>query len=163
MKKHVLGIAFFALIVVFSAIIFSVVSYYYLRTIEPVNVPLPEDSGRLCLPDSNGERIAVVQVIATPSDETLVLDFGQREITKSINATLVFFTVDGQEVKFLRSETMEIPGQVRVVRYTNAWLRDIRETDNLYVSVRRTSFDANDFDDLYFSTNGSTPVLIAKK
>lgn len=169
MRKHVLGLAFFALIVVVFAVVFSFVSFYTMRTIGAVSVPLPENPKPICYPDAVGKKLKVAQAIATPSESTLVLDFGRDVIEvegRPFRAILAIHVVDEGGTSIFRSEVVDIVqklGRSGTAKFRFDWLKDIRDADNLYVSVRRLPTETGGFENISFSKTDATPILIAKK
>lgn len=163
MKKHVLGVVFFACIVVFSAFVFGLIGYFSIQKIEVVSVPLPEDSKEVCFPESTDEKVRVIQAIVTPSERSLVLDLGRSRSKQTGRVMLVFHTVNEQGTSFVRSETIDILANAGVAKYTFEWLKDVRDSDNHYISVRPTLSGKDHLGDLQFSKKDATAILIAKK
>lgn len=162
MKKHVLGIVFFVSIVGLSAVVYSLVSLYSIPSIEDPNAPILEYP-KNCYPDHVGKKIKIVQAIATPSERSLVLDFARDKIKPSGRATLVFHAVSEQGARFIRSELVDITRNAGLAKYTFEWLKDVRDGDNLYISVRPTLSGKDDPSDLQFLEKDAMAILIAKK
>jgi hypothetical protein len=168
MRKHAAGLTFFVSIVSLFAVGYAAFRTYPIPAVEDVEIAEGDPSKQFCLGYRGPHDVRAAQAIANPRNKSLAfsLSNGSDSITEVVFA---FYNVNGDGVHFVRSEVVKIrPEQWRsgtangVIEYESDWLGSKQITDNLYVVAGARRPERGSYEDLPFSRNNATAVLIAK-